>query len=87
MQEEGGPVVLVPAADGDVGPHLHMLLGVNGNAGWGITVICMREGTAVGYGPVGSSQSHLLSPVSSPVSTSSTGSLFSDAPTDQDTRY
>ena len=48
MQEEGGPIVLVPAADGDIGPCSHMLLRVKGNAGWGITEICMREGTAVG---------------------------------------
>ena len=87
MQEEGGPVILVPAADGDIGPCSHMLLRVKGNSGWGISEICMREGTAVGHGPVGSSQSHLLSPVSSPVSTSSTGSLFTDTSADSDTRY
>ena len=61
MQEEGGPIVLVPAADGDIGPCPHTFLGVKGDMRWGETAICMREWTAMGHGPVENSQSCPLS--------------------------
>jgi len=61
VQEEGGPIVLVPAADGDIGPCPHTFLGVKGDMRWGETAICMREWTAMGHGPVENSKSCPLS--------------------------
>ena len=72
VQEEGGSIIPVPAADGDIGPspHVdtdidccyHVSLEAEGNAGWGISCICVQGGERGGTPPYGYSPKLIVIP-------------------------
>lgn len=61
VQEDGAPIFLVPALDGDIHSHLHTFFRTQGNAGRGKLRSECREDTVIGHGTVGTAEDHLLS--------------------------